>query len=131
MIQRRPFPAPATSPEAAPFWEAAEQGRLVIPCCTGCGQPHWPPRGVCPFCMSTDIEWVPSEGRGKIYSYSVTGKPGEERAIAYVTLEEGPGVLTVIVDFEPGSLRIGSGVTAAWQEAEGGRRVLCFTPAPA
>ena len=36
-------------PSSQPFWEAARQGRLMLPRCLACGRCHWYPRAFCPL----------------------------------------------------------------------------------
>ena len=60
----RTIPAPAITPETRPFWDAAEEGRLLIKRCTACGQAHHYPRSICPFCLTDRTEWMPVSGGG-------------------------------------------------------------------
>ena len=55
-------PMASAYPETAEFWQAAEQGRLVLKGCNNCGNAHWYPRAVCPHCGSTDLAYTPAEG---------------------------------------------------------------------
>jgi uncharacterized OB-fold protein len=129
-VMTRPIPAPPVTIESQPFWEAAKEGRFLIKRCTGCGKAHWYPRAVCPFCLSSDTEWVESPGEGVIYSYSVMRKsPTGPYAIGYVTLDEGPAMLTNFVDVGPDDLKIGLRVKLKFQPTEGGPPVPVFAPA--
>ena len=111
---------PSASPEQAPFREAARAGRFVIPLCRACGKTHWYPRGQCPFCFAAEIDWKDAKGAGVIYSYSVMRRASPPHAIAYVTLAEGPTVLTSIVDSDFARLKIGAAVEVVLKEvAEG------------
>jgi uncharacterized OB-fold protein len=111
---------PAASPELAPFREAARAGRLVIPVCRACGRSHWYPRGVCPFCFGAEIDWQETAGDGVIYSYSVMRRATPPYAIAYVTLPEGPSVLTSIIDSDFAQLKIGAAVGVVLKEVADG-----------
>lgn len=97
-------------PETQPFWSALEEGRFTIKVCRACGRAHWYPRAICPFCASADTEWRNAAGRGTIYSYSVMRRAQPPFAIAYVTLEEGPTMMTNIVDSDLDAIRIGQAV---------------------
>ncbi|OLB10128.1 MAG: DNA-binding protein [Candidatus Rokubacteria bacterium 13_2_20CM_2_64_8] len=127
---QRKIPAPAVTPETKPFWDAAADGRLVIKQCTACGQSHHYPRTICPFCGSDATEWRPASGRGKVYTYSVMRRVPEPYVIAYVTLEEGPMMMTNIVDCDLDSVRIGQAVRVVFKPSEGGPPVPMFAPAP-
>jgi uncharacterized OB-fold protein len=55
-----------------PFWDAANEGRLVIQNCTACDRLQHPPQPSCDACGSADrLEWKEMSGRGKIYNYGV------------------------------------------------------------
>jgi uncharacterized OB-fold protein len=117
----RPIPSPAVSIETKPFWDAAAEGRFLIKRCTACDKPFWYPRNLCPFCMSAETEWVESPGEGVIYTYSVMHRsPTGPYAIGYVTLDEGPAVMTNFVDVAPDGLAIGMRVRVRFQPTEGG-----------
>ena len=127
--QERKIPAPETNPETKPFWEAAAQGRLLVKKCVTCGQAHFYPRAICPFCGSDKTEWVTASGRGTVYSYSVMRRVPVPYALAYVTLEEGVSMMTNIVDCDLDAIRIGQPVTVAFKPTEGGPPVPMFRPA--
>lgn len=116
-------------PETRPFWEAAAEGRLLLKACKACTRAHWYPKVVCPFCHSTDLEWRPASGRGTVYTYSVMRRVEVPYVLAYVTLDEGPTLLTNIVDCDVDSVRIGQSVQVGFRAAPQGRRVPVFAPA--
>lgn len=119
----------AAYPETRPFWEAAAEGRLLLKACRACGRAHWYPKVVCPFCHSDDLEWREASGRGTIYTYSVMRRVEVPYVLAYVTLEEGPTLMTNIVDCDVDSVRIGQSVQVRFRQAPQGRTVPVFAPA--
>jgi uncharacterized protein len=123
------LPAPEPNPETLPFWDAAAQGRLLLKRCRECGELHYYPRAICPFCFSDKTEWQPASGKGKIYSYSVMRRAPVPYAIAYVTLVEGVTMLTNIVDCDLDRIRIGQEVRLVFKPTEGGPPVPMFKPA--
>jgi uncharacterized OB-fold protein len=125
----RTIPTPAVTPETRPFWDAAEEGRLLVKRCAACGQAHHYPRSICPFCWSDRTEWMPVSGRGIIYSYSVMRRVPVPYAIAYVTLDEGVTMMTNIVDCDLDAIRIGQPVRVVFRPTDGGPPVPMFTPA--
>ena len=127
--KERVIPAPPINPETKPFWDAAGKGQLMIKTCTACNQPHFYPRALCPFCMSDRTEWRQASGRGTVYSFSVMKRAEVPYAIAYVTLEEGPTMLTNIVDCDLDGIRIGQRVAVTFKPSDGGPPVPMFTPA--
>jgi uncharacterized OB-fold protein len=127
--QVRQIPAPAVTIESKPFWDAAGEGRFLIKRCSACGKAHWYPRALCPFCMSDETVWEESPGEGVIYTYSVMYRsPTGPYAIGYVTLDEGPAVLTNFVDYDFSKLAIGQKVKVKFQPTEGGPPVPVFSP---
>jgi uncharacterized OB-fold protein len=129
MSETRRIPAPPVSPETREFWDAAAAGRLLVKSCRACGEAHWYPRALCPYCFSADTEWQPASGRGTIYSYSVMRRTAAPYAIAYVTLEEGVRMLTNIVDCDLDAIRIGQAVEVVFKPSDGGPPVPMFRPA--
>jgi uncharacterized OB-fold protein len=125
-VQRRVFP-PAVTPETEKFWDAATAGKFLYGFCNACRQPHYYPRAFCPFCFSDRVEWKEASGRALIYSYSIMRRsPTGPYAIAYVTLAEGPTILTNIVDSDLQAIRIGGRVELVFKPSEGGAPVPFF-----
>ena len=97
-------PFVAAHPENLPFWQAAEEGRLLGKRCGDCGQHHWYPRLVCPFCGSANTAWVPLSGQGRIHAFSTLRRASPPYTVAYVELAEGPTLLTNLVDMAEADL---------------------------
>ncbi len=128
MSETQKYPAPVENPETAHFWDAARKGTFLIKRCTACKEPHYFPRSICPFCDSTETVWEESKGEGVIYSYSLMRKsPTGPYAIGYVTLDEGPSLLTNFVDTELTALKIGQRVKIVWKPTDGAPLPF-FTP---
>lgn len=127
--KERTIPSPITSPETEPFWQAAREGRFLVKGCDDCGRAHWYPRAVCPHCFSSNTQWKPASGRGVVYSFSPMRRADPPYTLAYVTLDEGPTMLTNIVDCDPDTLSIGKPVTLVLTPSEEGQPVPTFTPA--
>jgi len=103
----RPLPHPVT-PEARPYWDGARQGRLMIPRCRACRRAFLYPRVACPFCSSRDIAWEQASGRGRLHSFAIAHqilnkafKVTPPVVLAMVELDEGPRLLTNLVDVAP------------------------------
>jgi uncharacterized OB-fold protein len=127
--KERTIPAPPVNAENKPYFDAAAEGKLLIKRCATCGEVHFYPRAICPYCFSDRTEWREASGKGTIYSYSVMrrGVP-IPYAIAYVTLEEGVTMLTNIVDCDFDAIRIGQKVKAVFKPTDGGAAIPMFTP---
>jgi len=120
---------PAVLPEAAPFWAAANEDRLVVRTCNNCGRGHHYPRSICPHCHSVDLRWQATDGRGRIYSYTVVTVPnGAPYVLAYVEIADRVCAMTHIVDCDLATLAIGQPVRAVFRPASNGQKVLSFTP---
>jgi uncharacterized OB-fold protein len=128
IIEGRTPGDPEPMPETQAFWDAAAEGRFLLRTCEACGKAHWYPRSVCPLCHSTDTAWVEGSGHGTIYSFSVMRKATPPYVMAYVTLAEGPTMMTNIVRCDSDALAIGQPVRLVFQPSTGGQAVPCFTP---
>jgi len=126
--KERKIPAPMVNPETEPFWEAAKQGKFLLPYCVDTGKAFWYPRQVSPFTLGK-VEWKESKGMGTIYSVSVMKRAPEVYAIAYVTLDEGCTMMTNIVDCDFDKVAIGDRVQVTWKPAEDGTPYPQFRPA--
>lgn len=129
LAQEPKYVAPTVYPETQEYWSAASDGRLLVKHCLDCGEYHHYPRSACPFCFSERTQWRAASGQGTIYSYSVMRRASVPYVIAYVTLAEGPAMMTNIVDCDPGQLRIGQAVKLAFRPTEGGPALPMFVPA--
>jgi uncharacterized OB-fold protein len=98
-MSSRPMPKP--TPETRHFWEGTRAGRLMLQRCQACEESYFPPRPFCPRCGSRDVVAYPASGRATLYSYVISHRPAAgfdgPFAIAVVTLDEGPRMMTNIV----------------------------------
>lgn len=107
MTTTRPKPLPRPTPETAPFWEGCKQRELRLPFCTVCQRYFFYPRRYCPTCLSDAITWRKASGRGTLHTYIINHRPApgfEQDApyvIAIVQLDEGPRLMTNIINVEP------------------------------
>jgi uncharacterized OB-fold protein len=130
------FDLPAPDLETLPFWEAAKEGRLLIEHCNACGENHYYPRPFCPRCWSDDVEWLEASGRATLYTWSVVHTndlpPFAERVpyvAAIVELEEGPRMITNVVDCEFGDLEVGMALEAVFHPTSDEWTIVQFRPA--
>lgn len=112
--------------DAQPYWDATAKGEFVVARCTTCGEAHHYPRAVCPFCRAETVTFKPASGKGVIYSLAVTRIPDKPlRVVAYVTLAEGPTMMTKIID-APDDVGIGDPVRVDFQTHPEGLTVPVF-----
>lgn len=91
------------------------QGQFLIQQCKECGKHIFYPRVLCNHCGSADLKWVEPTGRGVVYSTSVVRqKPekGGDYNVALIELEEGPRMMSRVVDVDPHKVKIGMQVSA-------------------
>jgi uncharacterized OB-fold protein len=67
-----------------------------------------------------------ASGTGTIYSYSVVRAGKDPYVVAYVTLDEGPTMLTNIVESDVERTVVGDRVRVAFQPGSGGVQVPVF-----
>ena len=123
---RKRLAAPVITAESKAFFDAARQGRLLIPVCATCTRAHWYPRAICPFCASDKVDWREASGKGTIYTFSIMRRVKEPYVIAHVTLAEGPTMLTNIVACDADDVRIGQTVTVVFRDSDDGPPVPMF-----
>jgi uncharacterized protein len=128
MLKDRELTPPTPNPETERFFKASEEGKLLIGSCLDTGKTFFFPRALSPFTLSDNVGWVEASGRGTIYTFSHMARAPEPFVIAYVALEEGPMMLTNIVDCDAETIKIGMDVKLAFKPSEGGPPIPMFTP---
>lgn len=130
----RPLPSP--NPLTAPYWQAAQQGELTLPRCTVCAKFHFYPRAACPHCGCRQLAWQPVAGRGEVYSFTVVHRApskGFEDLVPYVVavvaLDEGPHLMTRLVQIIPADVRIGMRVQVVFERQDDETTLPVFKPA--
>lgn len=118
------------------FWEGARRHELLVQRCHPCGHMWFPPLPNCTRCLSTDIEWVATSGRGTVFSVIVYHQgwlPGYKEDLPYdvaiVELEEGVRVISNIVEIEPERIEIGMRVVATFDDIDEETSIPRFKPA--
>lgn len=124
---RVPTP-PARNPETDAFWDACNEGRLLIKRCGSCGEAHYYPRSICPLCFSDDTEWEEASGSGEVYAFTVMRRAPIPFALACVTLDEGISILTNIVECDFDKIQIGQRVKLVFKPAADGQLLPMFMP---
>ena len=124
----------ATSPYAAPFWEGLRNGSFQLPQCRACGHFQFPMGPCCSVCLAEHFEWKVLSGRGNLWSYVIYHHAYQPNfadripyVVALVTLDEGPRLITNIVDCDHRELRNGLRVRAICATEDVGV-VLRFRP---
>jgi hypothetical protein len=88
-----------------PYWEGTKRHELMLPYCRKCAKAHWNPREQCPFCMSSNLEWIKASGNGRLWMYTVVYQPmmpvfndDVPYVNAVIALDEGPHMVGILED---------------------------------
>lgn len=129
---RRPEPHPTVFTQ--PFWEGTRVGELRVQRCNDCEHWRWTPQIACPRCLSESGDWRVTSGRGELYSFTIIRRPvdpsrfGEPYVLAVVQLEEGPYMLTNMVECELDDLEVGMPVAVRFERIDDEFTVYPFAP---
>jgi uncharacterized OB-fold protein len=130
------FDLPTIEEDTREFWDATNEGRLLLRHCRSCDEVHYYPRPFCPSCWSDDVDWVESAGTGTVYTYSTIFRndlpPFPEQVpyvAAIVELDEGPRMMTRLVETDGVDLSIGMRVEATFAELTDEISIVVFRPA--
>jgi len=109
-VSDRPLPRPTSL--SKPHWEGCQAGELRVQRCSDCGAYIFIPQPACTSCLSDNLEWVKSSGKGVVYSCSTVHRPQQmglpvPYTVAIVELEEGWHILTNIIDCPHEEIEIG------------------------
>lgn len=134
---KKPFPIP--TPDSRPFWNGLAEQKILLKHCRQCDHLFHYPRITCPHCLSSDLEWKQSSGRGKLYTYTISRRPTHPlfadevpQYLAVVELEEGPRLTSTLVNVPEDKIRIGMELAPVFERHEKeGATLLRFQPADA
>jgi len=115
---------PASGALADAYIAGCRVGELRLQRCGSCGIYQFYPRIICGSCLSDELEWSAASGRGEIRSFTVVRRPISKAyeapyVVALIKLEEGPTLMSHIVDCAPEAVAVGLPVQvqfAAWSE---------------
>lgn len=128
----RQFPAvepngPAADGVDRQYWEGLQRGEFLLQRCASCSTWIWGPQWICGMCHGFELEWVPVETEGIIYSWARTWHPSIPELAAelpyisvLVELPQAGGrrVLGLLAE-DGGSVGIGDRVTGMIQQPPG------------
>ena len=133
LIENLERPIPIPDELTKPFWDAANEKKLVVQNCTACNTLHYPPKQKCDECSSTaPLEWKEVEGRGHIEVYFVIRdsrirgyRPAQPINFAVITLDEDPGInfLSNLPGTPVGEVPVGAAVELVFDPTSTGQMV--------
>lgn len=119
-----------------PYWEGAKRHELLLQKCQECGHYRYPPGETCPSCLSDRLEWVKVSGRGSVYTWTVfhqayhpAYKDDIPYAVVVVELEEGPRMITNLVNCRIEDIKMGMPVEVAFDDVTEEVSLPKFRPA--
>jgi len=101
--------------------------------CNRCGARFFPPAAACISCLSADVGWQTSAGRGRVYSFTVLHRapfPGFDvpAILAIVELDEGYSMITNRVGCQPGEVAVGDDVEVVFERQGDDIELPLFRP---
>ena len=116
-------PLPVANAETRPYWQAAANQQLLIQKCKDCGHMQFYPRLICTECSSRAVEWHAASGRGNVKSFTIIRRAVSAAfeadvpyVVAIVALEEGPTMMSNIVECDPERVHIGMAVGVIFEQ---------------
>ena len=120
-----------------PFWDSVADRHMKIQRCTACGTFRFIPIEICPRCHDAGSTWTEVSGRGEIYTYTIVHRAPAPfyqaqapYALAYVTLEEGPRMMSRVRGCALDEVRVGMPVEVGYDDVAPGLTLYHFRPVP-
>lgn len=117
------FPLPVPNLDNQEFFDKSREHKLVLRHCRDCESFLHPSRPNCPSCGSENLEWLESQGKGTIYTFTITRQPVSRAfvgrlpwAVVEVELEEGINLISNLVECDPEEIEIGMPVEVIFEE---------------
>jgi len=118
-------PLPLVKPETEFFWRGGRDGELRFRRCLMCGALQHPPRPICAYCRSRELETVAVSGRGVVAGCTINHHewlPGfpSPYVVAIVAIDDDPRVrlTTNIVGCEPTDVFVGQRVKVRFEQRD-------------
>ncbi len=127
-------PVPKATLTTKPFWDAVNQGRLLLQYDVGAGCYQFWPRSTGAKSGSPNLQWREASGKGKLYSFTVTHvavEGFEDRApyvIGLVELDEGVRIVANLAGVTPDEVRIGMALRVTFENMPDGSKYYAFEP---
>lgn len=128
--------APLPTPESASYWDGLKRHELLLQRCGDCGVRQFYPRALCTACGSTRLDWARANGRATLVSWSLVRRAVSEAyaadvpyALALVQLDEGPTMMSTLVEVAPEAVRVGMSLEVVYDDRPEGYTLPRFRPA--
>jgi uncharacterized OB-fold protein len=114
---------PASQAGTKPYWEGCKRHELLIQKCGQCGMHQFYPRLICTGCSASSLDWVAASGCGTVVSWTIVRHPVSEAyaddvpyVIALIKLQEGPTMMSQLIDCDLESVHSGLPVSVCFQD---------------
>lgn len=129
-------PLPEMDPEEKPFWENLKAHEMKIQHCSDCESWFFPPRAICPHCLSENYVWTPVSGRGEVYAvttFHLSFHPGYTKDdlpynVSIIKLEEGMRMVSNVVGCPVDQVKIGMPVEVIYDDVTDEVTLAKFQP---
>ncbi|HJL60493.1 MAG TPA: Zn-ribbon domain-containing OB-fold protein [Pseudomonadales bacterium] len=119
---KRPVPR-SDEYDTREFWAASKEKELRYQQCKNCNTVVFYPRRHCTGCTDGKLTWKKSEGKGAVYTFSIVRQSYHPffrnlvpYVVAWIDLDEGPRLLSNVIDVAPEEVSIGQRVELTWEE---------------
>ena len=105
------------------WWEAVDQGRVLIQRCKSCGTLRHPPRPMCGECQSIEWDSIESTLDGEVFSFTEISYPRfpgypYPLVVGVIQLAEGTRLVAGITGCEPSAVHIGMKVKGKVEQVD-------------
>lgn len=127
--------APVPTPESAEYWAGLRRHELLVQHCAACGRYQFYPRVLCASCGDARLSWARASGCATLKSWSLVRRAVSEAysadvpyVLALVELEEGPTMMTTLVEVLPDAVQIGMALKVVFDDRPEGYTLPRFRP---
>jgi hypothetical protein len=126
-------PAPVPSLFSAPYWEGCARDELRFLRCANCHLAIADAARICWRCHSRELGWEESQGRGRLYSWTIVWRPqtpifAVPYSVAIVELDEGIFVVSSIIGCAPEDLAEGMELAVEFHPISDALKLPYFRP---
>lgn len=126
-------PAPVPSSFSTPYWEGCAQDELRYLRCSNCRLAIADAARICWRCHSRELGWEESQGRGRLYSWTIVWRPqtpvfAVPYSVAIVELDEGIFVVSSVIGCDPEDLAEGMALAVEFHPISDTMKLPYFRP---
>lgn len=127
------IPLPYPTELTKPFWDGCARGELLYQTCDDCSGITFIPQPACSKCLSPNLGWAKSAGKGTVYSYTVVWRPQTPAfevpyVVAIIDLEEGYQLMSNVVGCDHDQVSVGMPVEVEFRRMSDDITLPYFKP---